>query len=122
VVPDAAVRLRAVLPEGCGSELGQHQGHLPGRDAVRDDPAFRRAGSGAVSGDRLLPRALSAEILRVNPIKNRILAGDIVTAAWAELGSPDSAEAMARNGWPVIVIDCEHGIGDLERAVHIARA
>lgn len=58
----------------------------------------------------------------MNPIKNRVLAGDIVTAAWAELGSPDSAEAMARNGWPVIVIDCEHGIGDLERAVHIARA
>jgi 2-keto-3-deoxy-L-rhamnonate aldolase RhmA len=58
----------------------------------------------------------------VNPIKQRVLAGECVTAAWAEMGSPDNAEAMAMNGWPVIVIDGEHGIGDLERAVHIARA
>lgn len=58
----------------------------------------------------------------MNRIKTRILAGEVVTAAWAELGSPDSAEAMAMHGWPTIVIDGEHGIGDLESAVHIARA
>jgi 2-keto-3-deoxy-L-rhamnonate aldolase RhmA len=58
----------------------------------------------------------------VNAIKKRILAGETVTAAWSEMGSPDNAEAMAMNGWPVIVIDGEHGIGGIEEAVHVARA
>lgn len=38
------------------------------------------------------------------------------------MGSPDNAEAMVRNGWEVIVIDGEHGIGDLEQWVAVARA
>ncbi|UPA27636.1 HpcH/HpaI aldolase family protein [Shinella oryzae] len=58
----------------------------------------------------------------MNPIKQRILAGETVTAAWSEMGSPDNAEAMVMNGWPVIVIDGEHGIGGIEEAVHVARA
>jgi 2-keto-3-deoxy-L-rhamnonate aldolase RhmA len=58
----------------------------------------------------------------MNWVKNQLAAGELVTAAWAEMGSPDNAEAMAMNGWPVIVIDGEHGIGGIEEAVHIARA
>lgn len=58
----------------------------------------------------------------MNRLKQRLLSGETVTAAWSEMGSPDNAEAMARNGWPVIVIDGEHGIGDLETWVAIARA
>ncbi len=58
----------------------------------------------------------------MNPIKQRILAGETVTAAWSEMGSADNAEAMAMNGWPIIVIDGEHGIGGIEEAVHVARA
>lgn len=58
----------------------------------------------------------------MNRLKQRLLSGETVTAAWSEMGSPDNAEAMASNGWPVIVIDGEHGIGDLETWVAIARA
>ncbi|MCF3642069.1 aldolase/citrate lyase family protein [Rhizobium sp. TRM95111] len=58
----------------------------------------------------------------MNRIKQRLLAGEFVTGAWSEMGSPDNAEAMVRNGWPVILIDGEHGIGDLEQWVAVARA
>ncbi|MBP1845650.1 2-keto-3-deoxy-L-rhamnonate aldolase RhmA [Rhizobium petrolearium] len=58
----------------------------------------------------------------MNRIKQRLLSGEFVTAAWAEMGSPDNAEAMVRNGWSVILIDGEHGIGDLEQWVAVARA
>ena len=58
----------------------------------------------------------------MTPLKTRLLRGDFVTAAWAELGSPDSAEILVRYGWPVVLIDGEHGIGDLETWVAIARS
>jgi len=58
----------------------------------------------------------------MNSIKKRLMAGEFVTAAWAELGSPDNAEILVRHGWPVVVIDGEHGIGDLEHWVAVARA
>ncbi len=58
----------------------------------------------------------------MNPIKQRLAAGEFITAAWAELGNPDVAEILVRHGWKVIVIDGEHGIGDLETWVSVARA
>jgi 2-keto-3-deoxy-L-rhamnonate aldolase RhmA len=58
----------------------------------------------------------------MNPLKARLAAGEFVTAAWAELGSPDAAEILVRHGWKVIVIDGEHGIGGLEDWVAVARA
>ncbi|SIS82441.1 HpcH/HpaI aldolase family protein [Phaeovulum vinaykumarii] len=58
----------------------------------------------------------------MTPLKTRVLAGEMVPAAWCDFGSADVAEAMVHNGWPVQVIDGEHGIGDLERWVGIARA
>lgn len=58
----------------------------------------------------------------MNPLKARLAAGETVRAAWAELGSPDVAEIMVRHGWDVIVIDGEHGIGDIETWVGVARA
>jgi hypothetical protein len=39
----------------------------------------------------------------MNRLKQRLLSGETVTAAWSEMGSPDNAEAMAANGWPVLV-------------------
>nr|WP_256995433.1 aldolase/citrate lyase family protein [Rhizobium sp. L1K21] len=48
--------------------------------------------------------------------------GEFVTAAWVHFGSPDVAEAMVAAGWDVIVIDGEHGIGDVEQWIAIARA
>ncbi len=58
----------------------------------------------------------------MNPLKMRMAKGGMVTAAWAELGNADVAEIMVRHGWPTIVIDGEHGIGDLETWVGMARA
>ncbi|MDO5603638.1 MAG: aldolase/citrate lyase family protein [Paracoccus sp. (in: a-proteobacteria)] len=57
-----------------------------------------------------------------NRLKQRLAAGECVRAAWAELGSPDAAEIMVLHGWPTIIIDGEHGIGDLETWVAMARA
>lgn len=56
------------------------------------------------------------------PLKTRIAQGKMIPAAWAELGSPDTAEIMVRHGWDVIIIDGEHGRGDLELWVHMQRA
>jgi 4-hydroxy-2-oxoheptanedioate aldolase len=58
----------------------------------------------------------------MNTLKSRLRAGEFITAAWAELGSPDIAEMLVRHGWPVVVIDGEHGIGDLETWVALSRA
>ncbi|MCQ2002584.1 HpcH/HpaI aldolase family protein [Rhizobium sp. NRK18] len=58
----------------------------------------------------------------MNALKQRLLAGEFISAAWAEMGSADNAEVMVYNGWPVIVIDGEHGIGDLETWVGMSRA
>lgn len=58
----------------------------------------------------------------MNPIKARLSAGEFVTAAWAELGSPEAAEVLVRHGWRTILIDGEHGVGGLEDWVGIARA
>lgn len=58
----------------------------------------------------------------MNSLKQRMLAGEFVPAAWLELASPDIAEIVVRSGWPVILIDGEHGIGDLEHWVAVARA
>lgn len=57
-----------------------------------------------------------------NAIKARLAEPRMIPAAWAELGSPDTAEIMVRHGWDVIVIDGEHGRGGLEDWVHISRA
>lgn len=58
----------------------------------------------------------------MNALKARLLAGEYVTAAWAELGNADIAEILVRHGWDVIVIDGEHGTGDLEDWIAVARA
>ncbi|MFV0493263.1 MAG: HpcH/HpaI aldolase family protein [Pseudorhodobacter sp.] len=58
----------------------------------------------------------------MNRLKAEMAKGQMIPAAWVELGSPDTAEIMVRHGWKTIVIDGEHGIGDLETWVHVARA
>lgn len=58
----------------------------------------------------------------MNPLKHRIAAGEMVAAAWVELASPDVAEIMLRHGWSTLIIDGEHGLGDLEHWVAVARA
>ncbi|SMO90316.1 HpcH/HpaI aldolase family protein [Paracoccus laeviglucosivorans] len=58
----------------------------------------------------------------MNRLKQRITAGEQVAAAWVGLGNPDIAEIMARHGWNTLVIDGEHGVGDLDDWVAVARA
>lgn len=58
----------------------------------------------------------------MNPLKERLRAGEFLKAAWVELASPDVAEIMVRHGWDIIVIDGEHGVGGLEDWVATARA
>ncbi|MEM8852996.1 MAG: aldolase/citrate lyase family protein [Pseudomonadota bacterium] len=57
-----------------------------------------------------------------NPILAALKRGETVTAMWSETGSPDLAEAAVRIGWKVIVIDNEHGVASLDKAVEIHRA
>ncbi len=58
----------------------------------------------------------------MNPLKERLSYGEFVTAAWLQTGSSDVAEALVHAGWNTILIDGEHGIGDLETWVAISRA
>lgn len=57
-----------------------------------------------------------------NKLKARLAAGACVPAIWAELGSPDAAEAAVCAGWPAVLIDNEHGVADLRQASHLLRA
>ena len=44
--------------------------------------------------------------------RKRVLAGDVVTGCFANLGSPLTAEIMGLAGFDWVVIDLEHGAGD----------
>lgn len=57
-----------------------------------------------------------------NRLKARLAAGERLCGAWAQLGSPDAAEALVRAGWDVIVVDCEHGCVGVENAAGMIRA
>ncbi len=57
-----------------------------------------------------------------NNIKAAMLRGETVVAMWSSTGSPDLAEAAVHRGWPTILIDNEHGVGNLDTAVAIHRA
>ena len=57
-----------------------------------------------------------------NGLRRRLEAGETVTGAWLELGSPDVAEILVRCGWDVIVIDCEHGAVGIEDGLGLIRA
>lgn len=58
----------------------------------------------------------------MNRLKQNLAGGEQVAAAWIELGNPDIAEIMVRHGWSTLLIDGEHGVGDLEDWVAVARA
>lgn len=60
--------------------------------------------------------------MNTNLIKQRVARGECVTAAWLQLGSAEVAELLVRAGWDTLVIDGEHGVGDIETWVSIDRA
>jgi len=52
-----------------------------------------------------------------NPVKHKIRAGQKTAGAWAQLCSPLSAECLARGGFDWILIDMEHGQGDMQTLI-----
>ena len=45
-------------------------------------------------------------------LARRLRAGETVHTAWCNLASPLSAEAMAREGFPAVTVDMQHGMWD----------
>jgi 2-dehydro-3-deoxyglucarate aldolase/4-hydroxy-2-oxoheptanedioate aldolase len=48
-----------------------------------------------------------------NPVKHALQAGHKTAGAWLQMASPISAEIMARAGFDWLMIDLEHGPGDI---------
>jgi len=59
---------------------------------------------------------------RENRFKKRLLAGERCFGCWLHLCSPIAAEVLALAGYDAMIIDHEHGAGDLVGAVQIMQA
>ena len=59
---------------------------------------------------------------RPNALKARLEAGDSVYGAWVGSGSPGNAELLGHVGFDFLVLDQEHGAGELSDAVDALRA
>ena len=46
-------------------------------------------------------------------LARRLRAGETVFGAWCMLGSPIVAETIAREGFPAVVLDAQHGLWDV---------
>ncbi len=61
-------------------------------------------------------------MFRENRMKTRVRSGEPCLGIWVQSGSPAIAEMAARSGFDVVVIDLEHGSGDLDDLAHMLRA
>lgn len=59
---------------------------------------------------------------RPNSLKARLDAGDNIYGAWVGSGSPANAEILGHVGFDFLVVDQEHGAGELADAVAMLRA
>ena len=59
---------------------------------------------------------------RPNSLKARLEAGDNIYGAWIGSGSPGNAEILGHVGFDFLVVDQEHGAGELADAVAALRA
>ena len=59
---------------------------------------------------------------RTNTLKARLAAGEGVYGAWVGSGSPDNAEILGHVGFDFLVVDQEHGSGEMADAVAMLRA
>jgi 2-keto-3-deoxy-L-rhamnonate aldolase RhmA len=59
---------------------------------------------------------------RENRFKRRLLAGERCFGCWLHLCSPIAAEVLALAGYDAMIIDHEHGAGDLVGAIRIMQA
>ena len=53
-----------------------------------------------------------------NPIKERLLTGDLLIGGWAVTGSMVVTEVLGHSGFDWVLIDGEHGANDYSTAVH----
>ena len=61
-------------------------------------------------------------MFKPNHLKQRLLAGDALFGCWIETGSATNAEILAHQGFDFLILDLEHGQGDLKDAVEVLRA
>ena len=57
-----------------------------------------------------------------NRCKRKMLAGEPALGAWLSMGSPIAAEIVANAGYDTVVMDHEHGPGDLLNAIGLMQA
>lgn len=57
-----------------------------------------------------------------NWVKKQLQTGKTLHAMWSQTGSPTIVEAAVHAGWPVIIIDNEHGFTGLETTINLIRA
>ncbi len=57
-----------------------------------------------------------------NWIKKQLLNSCNIKAMWSQTGCATLAELAVYSGWPVILIDNEHGYTGLETTLHLIRA
>ena len=57
-----------------------------------------------------------------NRCKRKMLAGQPALGAWLSMGSPIAAEIVANAGYDAVIMDHEHGPGDLLNAVSLMQA
>jgi 4-hydroxy-2-oxoheptanedioate aldolase len=50
-------------------------------------------------------------------LARRLRAGETIFAGWSNLPSPIACEVMARDGFPAIVIDMQHGLWDVKEVI-----
>lgn len=58
----------------------------------------------------------------MNSLKNKLLERQITFGSWLQIGHPASVEVLDDVGFEWLVIDCEHGVIDLETAANMMRA
>ncbi|MDA3938125.1 MAG: aldolase/citrate lyase family protein [Spirochaetia bacterium] len=58
------------------------------------------------------------EITNENYVKRLMKEGKKVTAAWAQAGSSITAEILGESGFDAVMIDLEHGPGDIMTLIH----
>jgi 4-hydroxy-2-oxoheptanedioate aldolase len=61
-------------------------------------------------------------MFRPNILKQKLLDGATVLGAWIETGSPTVAEILGHAGFDFILLDLEHGQGELTEAIGVLRA
>ena len=61
-------------------------------------------------------------MFKPNRLKQRLNAGEALFGAWIETGSATVAEILSHLGFDFLILDLEHGQGDLKDAVEVLRA